>query len=668
MICSSGRTIVLATGISLPFNVDGTRNRNHHPINATARRRSPMRSISSPLVLTPGTSALFSTRELNRFVTVIQTKEVKQRKRNVVCCISPSPTPQPTKTVVVDDEVAVRRGLAMRRVLEDNGGDGSSVRDFSFFTTERGDTLFTQSWTRVGSVKNRGIVVLLHGLNEHSGRYNDFAKQLNVNGFKVYGIDWIGHGGSDGLHAYVPSLDYAVTDLSSFLEKVIAENPGLPCFCVGHSTGGAIILKAMLDPKIEAQVSGIVLTSPAVGVQPSHPIFGVIAPFLAFLIPRYQLSAAKKKIMPVSRDPEALLAKYSDPLVYTGFIRARTGYEILRLGSHLLENLNRIKVPFLVLHGTADTVTDPKATQRLYDEASSSDKSIKLFDGLLHDLLFEPERGIIAGDIDDVSLLVLLLDTNPLFWDTTSTTFSQFLSHVLAFLNAVLGLNQLNQVVVIATGYSSCDYVYDSSLTSNVRSESRGAGMPALFGSLLEKMEDFIGRDAELAEGDEHVDRIASSLLSGSLSMALCYIQRVFRSGHLHPQPRILCLQGSPDGPEQYVLLYNLFLLAIFSYVCLVPIDSCYIGTQNSAFLQQASYITGGVHHAPKQLDGLFQFLTTIFATDLHTRGFVQLPKPVGVDFRASCFCHKKTIDMGYVCSVCLSIFCEHHKKCSTCG
>ncbi|KAF2588734.1 hypothetical protein F2Q70_00040182, partial [Brassica cretica] len=231
----------------------------------------------------------------------------------------------------------------------------------------------------------------------YSGRYNDFAKQLNVNGFKVYGIDWIGHGGSDGLHAYVPSLDYAVTDLNSFLEKVIAENPGLPCFCVGHSTGGAIILKAMLDPKIEAQVSGIVLTSPAVGVQPSHPIFGVIAPFLAFLIPRYQLSAAKKKIMPVSRDPEALLAKYSDPLVYTGFIRARTGYEILRLGSHLLENLNRIKVPFLVLHGTADTVTDPKATQRLYDEASSSDKSIKLFDGLLHDLLFEPERGIIAG-------------------------------------------------------------------------------------------------------------------------------------------------------------------------------------------------------------------------------------------------------------------------------
>ncbi|ESQ34965.1 hypothetical protein EUTSA_v10007718mg [Eutrema salsugineum] len=380
MVWSSGGTIVIASGNSIPrlplkkpfgFYVNGIR--NHLPISVTAiRRRSsmavgamPMRSKSSP------------------------------RRRNIVCGVSPSPT------TVVDEEVAVRRGLAMRRVLEDDGGDGIYVRDFSLFPTKRGDTLFTQSWTPVGSVKNRGFVVLLHGLNEHSGRYSDFAKQLNVNGFKVYGLDWIGHGGSDGLHAYVPSLNYAVADLKSFLEKVIAENPGLPCFCIGHSTGGAIILKAMLDPKIEARVSGIVLTSPAVGVQPSHPIFGVIAPVLAFLIPRYQLSAAKKKIMPVSRDPEAVVAKYSDPLVYTGFIRARTGNEILRLAAHLLQNLKRIKVPFLVLHGTADTVTDPKGTQKLYNEASSSDKSIKLFDGLLHDLLFEPERGIIAGVILD---------------------------------------------------------------------------------------------------------------------------------------------------------------------------------------------------------------------------------------------------------------------------
>ncbi|KAK8518237.1 hypothetical protein V6N12_017390 [Hibiscus sabdariffa] len=256
--------------------------------------------------------------------------------------------PRKSATVVVDQEAAARRSLAIQRVAQD--GDDETAREFSLFTSARGDTLFTQSWTPV-SVIVRGVVVLLHGLNEHSGRYSDFAKRLNANGFKVYGVDWIGHGGSDGLHAYVHSLDYAVTDTKMFLEKVLADNPGLPCFCFGHSTGGAIILKAVLDPKVKAMVSGIILTSPAVGVQPSHPIFVVLAPVVSFLLPRYQ------------------------------------------------RNMNRLRVPLFVLHGMDDTVTDPRASQKLYEEAASTDKSIKLFEGLLHDLLFEPEREAIMGDI-----------------------------------------------------------------------------------------------------------------------------------------------------------------------------------------------------------------------------------------------------------------------------
>ncbi|KAM1398440.1 hypothetical protein ACFX2I_015893 [Malus domestica] len=301
-----------------------------------------------------------------------------------------------SSSLPVDPEVAARRALAKLRVVQDD--DENSVRRYSLFATARGETLFTQSWTPV-SVNIRGVVILMHGLNEHSGRYDYFAKQLNANGFKVYGMDWIGHGGSDGLHAYVPSLDYAVTDMKLFLEKVLAENPGLPCFCFGHSTGAAIVLKVMLDPKFESRIDGVVLTSPAVGVQPTHPIFVVIAPLLSFLLPRYQISAANKKGMPVSRDPAALVAKYSDPLVYTGSIRVRTGYEILRITSYLQQNLTKLRVPFFVLHGTADTVTDPEASQKLYDEASSTDKTIKLFDGLLHDLLFEPEREAITKGI-----------------------------------------------------------------------------------------------------------------------------------------------------------------------------------------------------------------------------------------------------------------------------
>uniref|UniRef100_A0A453KRW0 Serine aminopeptidase S33 domain-containing protein n=1 Tax=Aegilops tauschii subsp. strangulata TaxID=200361 RepID=A0A453KRW0_AEGTS len=89
-------------------------------------------------------------------------------------------------------------------------------------------------------------------------------------------MDWIGHGGSDGAHGYVSSLDHAVGDLKEFLEDVVLEeNYGLPCFLFGHSTGGAIVLKAALDPCVEVHIEGLILTSPAIHVQPSHPIIKV---------------------------------------------------------------------------------------------------------------------------------------------------------------------------------------------------------------------------------------------------------------------------------------------------------------------------------------------------------------------------------------------------------
>ncbi|URE49010.1 Monoglyceride lipase [Musa troglodytarum] len=177
----------------------------------------------------------------------------------------------------------------------------------------------------------------------------------------------LGHGGSDGLHGYVPSLDYVVEDT------------------------------AALYPRIEAMVEGIVLTSPAIRVKQAHPIVGAVAPILSLVLPKFQFKGANRRRIPVSRDPAAMLAKYSDPLVYTGPIRVRTGHEILRLSSYLLQNMKSITVPFFVLHGTADRITDPLASQDLYNVAASRHKDLKLYEGFLHDLLFEPERDECAG-------------------------------------------------------------------------------------------------------------------------------------------------------------------------------------------------------------------------------------------------------------------------------
>ncbi|KAL2457494.1 alpha/beta-Hydrolases superfamily protein [Abeliophyllum distichum] len=336
------------------------------------------------------------------------------RRRRRSSSAAASPTQSPTEAAASlkrrkfglqrDEEDTLRRRALAEGIemMEEDTGDWNSRcqwNTFLFFGARR-NALFCRSWFPV-SDELKGILIIIHGLNEHSGRYTHFAKQLISCNFGVYAMDWIGHGGSDGLHGYVPSLDHVVADTGAFLEKIKLENPGVPCFLFGHSTGGAVVLKAASYPLIEEMLEGIILTSPALRVKPAHPIVGAVAPIFSLVAPRLQFKGANKKGIPVSRDPAALLAKYSDPLVYTGPIRVRTGHEILRISSYLTRNFKSITAPFLVLHGSADRVTDPLASQDLYNEAASEFKDIKLYEGFLHDLLFEPEREDIARDIID---------------------------------------------------------------------------------------------------------------------------------------------------------------------------------------------------------------------------------------------------------------------------
>ncbi|CAL9771175.1 unnamed protein product [Musa acuminata subsp. burmannicoides] len=311
-----------------------------------------------------------------------------------------------------EEDVLRRRALAERVEMvplsEEGGGEVACRCGTFLFLGPRRTALYCRSWLPA-SGDLRGILVIIHGLNEHSGRYSHFAKQLMACNFGVYAMDWIGHGGSDGLHGYVPSLDYVVEDTGKFLEKIKSDNPGVPCFLFGHSTGGAVVLKAASYPRIKAMVEGIILTSPALRVKPAHPIVGAVAPIFSLVLPKFQFKGANKRGIPVSRDPAAMSAKYSDPLVYTRPIRVRTGHEILRISSYLLQNMKSITVPFFVLHGTADRVTDPLASQDLYNVAASRHKDIKLYEGFLHDLLFEPERDEVGGDIINWMLKMLQL-------------------------------------------------------------------------------------------------------------------------------------------------------------------------------------------------------------------------------------------------------------------
>jgi len=99
-----------------------------------------------------------------------------------------------------------------------------------------------------------------------------------------------------------------------------------------------------------------------------------------------------------------------------------------------------------------------------------------------------------------------------------------------------------------------------------------------------------------------------------------------------------------------------------------VPVDTCALGGSDSAYGQQAAALTGGVYLRPPRPAALLQYLLAVFLPAGAGRAALALPPTKGVDFRAACFCHKRTVDTGFVCSVCLSIFCAPCADCSTCG
>ena len=98
-----------------------------------------------------------------------------------------------------------------------------------------------------------------------------------------------------------------------------------------------------------------------------------------------------------------------------------------------------------------------------------------------------------------------------------------------------------------------------------------------------------------------------------------------------------------------------------------VPMDSCVL-EKDSGLLQQGCDITGGRYFRLDKIDKFLQVLIWLFLPDTAQRSQLGLPTPANVDYRAACFCHRELVDVGFVCSVCLSIFCRFTPICSTCG
>jgi acylglycerol lipase len=261
------------------------------------------------------------------------------------------------------------------------------------FVDVRGARLFEQ-WWRPKDAPVRGALVVVHGLKDHSSRYGELAERLVGEGIAVYAFDLRGHGHSSGVRVGIDSFDDYLLDLDAVVARVQAREPKQPLFLFGHSMGGAIVTLWVITRS--PTLAGLVTSGAALDVNVSWvKVAGTK------LVALFDPSAGVFNLDPdkFSRDPQVVAAGKSDPLVYQDGAPAKTAKELLGAIGTIQERMGEVRVPLLILHGGADEVTDPQGSRDLYARAGSEDKTLKVYPGLVHDLVHEPEKAQVIGDV-----------------------------------------------------------------------------------------------------------------------------------------------------------------------------------------------------------------------------------------------------------------------------
>ena len=250
----------------------------------------------------------------------------------------------------------------------------------------RGAQLFRQWW--LPEREPGALIVLVHGMAEHSGRYNTSVKDLVAQGYGVYALDHLGHGRSDGGRCCVKSFADFTQPLHQLILKLKQQYKNVPVFLLGHSMGGLICAIYLLDHQDE--VKGAILSAPAV-LSYQRPNFITVIKLMFYLIFSPNTGMLQLDASGVSRDPEVVTAYLNDPLVYTGQVPACLLLAMTKAMKRLLQQAGLIQLPLLILQGDQDRLVNPEGAQLLYQRVGSQDKQLERYPDSYHEILNEPE-------------------------------------------------------------------------------------------------------------------------------------------------------------------------------------------------------------------------------------------------------------------------------------
>lgn len=264
----------------------------------------------------------------------------------------------------------------------------------SSFEGVGGLKIFTRNWQPEGAP--RGIMVIVHGFNSHSGQYLWAAEQFTKNGLAVYALDLRGRGRSEGERYYVEKIEDFTDDVETLVKQAKSENPGLPVFMLGHSAGGVTACVYALDH--QAEIDGLICESFAYEL-PVPDIALAFLKGLSYITPHTHVFSLKNKDF--TRDESVVEEMNNDIFIKGESQPAQTAKTMLDASARLKEEFPRITLPVLIIHGTADKATKPSGSQHFYEVAGSSDKTLKLYEGYYHDMLNDLDKEVVMADIQN---------------------------------------------------------------------------------------------------------------------------------------------------------------------------------------------------------------------------------------------------------------------------
>ncbi|MEI2644166.1 MAG: alpha/beta hydrolase [Candidatus Nanopelagicales bacterium] len=261
----------------------------------------------------------------------------------------------------------------------------------SMHTARDGAQLYWQEWLPEGTP--RAVIVLIHGLGEHSGRYAHLAERFTQEGIAVLSQDNRGHGKTPGGRG-VMDFDKAVADVGELLDEARTRFPGVPLVIYGHSLGSLITMTYTVKnhPEVVAQVA----SAPALDSElREQKVKFMLANLLGGIAPSIVLPTGLDS-KGVSRDPQVVAAYENDPLVHDKGSTGLAKGTFAAMDAMMAQT--SFPVPLLIIHGTDDRLTVPAASKIFVDQVSG-DVTLIEYDGMYHEPHNEPEQAEVFADV-----------------------------------------------------------------------------------------------------------------------------------------------------------------------------------------------------------------------------------------------------------------------------